>query len=662
MNDYGISKFLKVLLLLPFCFSCKKDAETINVPNSFEISNKIFQKVKTLEDKRANAELLELLKAGTPEEKFYSIGALASTQDSNAFQILVEILSQDQPDVIKEQTAFSLGQLSIEKPELEKLIEILPGQSSSVQLKIMEAIGKLGGPKELDHLCKYPDEGDNELVYGKALGVYRMGLRNLISRKSIGLMAEYLRERYPSAVRSISSNFFARVRSSDIMDRQEQLLSSLINDPDPVVRMNIATALAAGKGESTRSALLSKAIDDPDFRVRVNCFQSLRNAQFSLDSSDYYLVPELETLNERIAASEWITTCSKAEEIQLIRELVNRDLDWRVRDNLYRALLRHTPPKGKEAVVRDMERRIASSQNEFEKADLLRALSKYPPSHQLVFSYVGNRSLGIIVNSAAMGSLLSMTKEEEFLSSFSSEELDRILGSFAEYFKYGVLSGDPTMIGYGSIALRNEEIKWKDYLQETEFLEAAKQNLDLPAETETLYEIEKTIAFLKGEKFKKPEVKYSHPPNWVEIEENSKFRAATVKTNKGKFTIEFDWNSAPISVSNFISLSISGFYDGTRFHRVENNFVVQGGCPRGDGWGSPEYSIRSEFGQTYYGTGSVGMASAGKDTEGSQWFITHYPSNHLDGKYTNFGSVQEMEIVYQLEVGDTLISVDLITN
>ncbi|OYT19163.1 MAG: peptidylprolyl isomerase, partial [Nitrospira sp. UW-LDO-01] len=85
------------------------------------------------------------------------------------------------------------------------------------------------------------------------------------------------------------------------------------------------------------------------------------------------------------------------------------------------------------------------------------------------------------------------------------------------------------------------------------------------------------------------------------------------------------------------------------------------GCNRGDGWGSEDYSIRSEFTARHYTEGSVGMASAGKDTEGTQWFITHSPTPHLDGRYTIFAITESgMDVVDQIEVGDKILSVTLI--
>jgi peptidylprolyl isomerase len=101
-------------------------------------------------------------------------------------------------------------------------------------------------------------------------------------------------------------------------------------------------------------------------------------------------------------------------------------------------------------------------------------------------------------------------------------------------------------------------------------------------------------------------------------------------------------------------------YRGSVLHRVVPNFVVQTGDPRGDGWGGPGYAIRSEFGRPRYERGTVGMASSGKDTEGSQFFITHSRQPHLDGRYTVFGRVVEGQgVVDALQVGDRVLDVEI---
>ena len=111
----------------------------------------------------------------------------------------------------------------------------------------------------------------------------------------------------------------------------------------------------------------------------------------------------------------------------------------------------------------------------------------------------------------------------------------------------------------------------------------------------------------------------------------------------------------PRGVLNFVELVEQGFFDKLSFHRVVPNFVIQGGDPRGDSWGSPGYAIRSEFNMQPYLRGTVGMASAGKDTEGCQFFITHSPQPHLDGRYTVFGQVTAgMDIVDAIQEGEVM--------
>ncbi|MBA2735071.1 MAG: peptidylprolyl isomerase [Acidobacteria bacterium] len=130
---------------------------------------------------------------------------------------------------------------------------------------------------------------------------------------------------------------------------------------------------------------------------------------------------------------------------------------------------------------------------------------------------------------------------------------------------------------------------------------------------------------------------------------------AVVSTDKGAFTIELLPDDAPLNVDNFVQLAQSGYFNNITFHRVVPNFVVQGGDPRGDGNGGPGYQIRCEINEVTYERGAVGMALSGKDTGGSQWFVTHSPQPHLDGGYTVFGRVVAgMEVVDRVARGDRI--------
>jgi cyclophilin family peptidyl-prolyl cis-trans isomerase len=133
---------------------------------------------------------------------------------------------------------------------------------------------------------------------------------------------------------------------------------------------------------------------------------------------------------------------------------------------------------------------------------------------------------------------------------------------------------------------------------------------------------------------------------------------AYVDTSKGSFEIALAVLDAPITTHNFAALADRGFFNGLRIHRVVPDFVVQDGDPRGDGSGGPGYSIRDELNLLPYLRGTVGMALAGPDTGGSQWFVTHSPQPHLDARYTVFGHVVAgMDVVDKLTTEDTIVRI-----
>ena len=137
---------------------------------------------------------------------------------------------------------------------------------------------------------------------------------------------------------------------------------------------------------------------------------------------------------------------------------------------------------------------------------------------------------------------------------------------------------------------------------------------------------------------------------------------AVLTTEKGVFTIVFNPEEAPLTVDNWVKLARSGYFNGLEVHRVVPNFVMQDGDPRGDGNGGPGWSVRCEVNMLPYDRGAVGMALSGKDTGGSQWFVTHSPQPHLDGGYTVFGHVSEvdMKVVDYIVRGDKIINVKIV--
>ena len=133
---------------------------------------------------------------------------------------------------------------------------------------------------------------------------------------------------------------------------------------------------------------------------------------------------------------------------------------------------------------------------------------------------------------------------------------------------------------------------------------------------------------------------------------------AVIETEKGVMRVELNHRAAPTTVANFANLALRGFYDGLGFHRVERNFMAQGGDPLGNGTGGPGYRFAGELILKHNQPGIISMANSGPGTDGSQFFLTHLATPHLDGLHSVFGRVVEgVQIVRRIERGDAILSI-----
>ena len=141
--------------------------------------------------------------------------------------------------------------------------------------------------------------------------------------------------------------------------------------------------------------------------------------------------------------------------------------------------------------------------------------------------------------------------------------------------------------------------------------------------------------------------------------------SAEIVTEKGTISVDLFSEQTPITVANFVNLASRGFYDNLNFHRVIQDFMIQGGCPSGNGMGGPGYRFADEFlpELRHDSPGKLSMANAGPGTNGSQFFITHVPTPHLDDAHTIFGSVkseEDQKIVDQIEQGDQIQTIRIV--
>ena len=157
-------------------------------------------------------------------------------------------------------------------------------------------------------------------------------------------------------------------------------------------------------------------------------------------------------------------------------------------------------------------------------------------------------------------------------------------------------------------------------------------------------------------------MQWSSPPEMT-IDPDKDYQA-TIETNKGNIVLDLFPKYAPKTVNNFTFLANQDFYDDVKFHRVIPNFMVQGGDPTGTGRGGPGYRFEDEVRSNplKHETGVISMANAGPNTNGSQFFITHGPQPHLDGRHTVFGKIankESMNVVNAIRQGDNIIGVTI---
>jgi cyclophilin family peptidyl-prolyl cis-trans isomerase/HEAT repeat protein len=473
-----------------------------------------------------------------------------------------------------------------------------------------------------------------------------MGVREQSNEVLNEKAAEFLKAHYAKSTRLGAAHYFSR-GAKNFEKHQEALILST-GDTSPEVRMAATLALKKVNSEPSRIAIQKILKQDPDYRVRINALRALQIFPFHLIK--IFLVESLQDSvpSVGVTASEVLKSSIKKEYRKEISMLARTIKNWRIQANLYEAALSVSDQK---ELAEEIRATFNKSSNPYQKAALISALQHSLMSYGFVQEQLFSNTVAVVKSSAA-SSLTAMNYHKNFDHTLKIK--------FAEIYKAAINIADPAVVATIASALADSVLDYKSTIRDYSFLHKARSKLSLPKDLESIVTLEMAIAYFEGKKIMSRQNDFNHPIAWGSVKKIPKDQKATIKTSKGNIFIRLFVEEAPGSVANFVTLVSNHYYDDKYFHRVAPNFVVQGGCPRGDGWGGEDYSIRSEFATRRYKTGSMGMASAGKDTEGTQWFITHLPTPHLDGRYTLFAEVERgMDVVDKIEVGDKIISIGL---
>lgn len=584
-----------------------------------------------------------------PVYRMEAVEAFASVQETGKIDRIGKLLMMDADARVRKSAAFALGQIqhpSSERLLLGALVKEKAPENISV---VLEAYGKVTSHWKLEPETFLDDSVESA---GLAWSLYRAGLRGKTDGAANGVAKRLLEEHFSQSTRLGAAHFFAR-GAKDFSDAVPALIVAAGQDASPEVRM--AAALALGKhpadsasSNTALSTLTSIISNEKDPRVLVNAVRALKTFPFNRIERILYECLRNKNTQVAIAASEVLSDLVSEESWINVSSEANHVSEWRVIAHLYEGVLRASQ---NESVAREIRKNYEAQRDPYAKAALLSSLEHYPASYEFVEAELLSADTAVIRSTAA-ATLVAMNHSARFEPKYRA--------SFASLFSRIIaLADDPAVIGTLAGALADSTLRYRELFRDHNFLLDARKRLQLPAHIEAVQPLEAAIAYFERKKSPPVNNTYNHPINWLLVRDIPEGHRVTVKTTRGNIVLRLLVNDAPGSVANFIELAESGYFDGKIFHRVVPNFVVQTGCNRGDGWGSEDYSIRSEFSQTRYRRGSVGMASAGKDTEGTQWFITHSPTPHLDGRYTLFAEVVEgQKVVDLLEVGDRIIDVE----
>ncbi len=640
--------------------------------------------------------------------------------DERAVASLTALLQTDREESVRARAAFALGETE-SLAAAASLIEATqkPKEASQVRARAVEALGKIAAPLDKEDEARAKEirevilktlederrsaKPDRDLVL--------LGLTAALRARPAGagpVVARFLNA--PDArVRADAANTLARLRAKDGL---AQLRALATNDPDPVVRANAARALGVAEDAGALDQLASRAVNDSDERVRVSAIRSLgalkdtRGAAALLqraatlmpahraakagagahpaetnefleiaaslgrllaNTNDERAVAWLRTLREmEQAAPEVEIAFARVAPFAYLRETpFNKLADERARAEMLRDWRRVSALAQALAEIAGIKAEAAGSGIVSLQADaqiILRSWIDAPDLHQMAapdvlralaafkaqdLAQVLRKQLGAkdVIVRATAAELLGEAEPDESNARLLAEALP-------------VAARDE--LNDAALSILDSLAKQKTY--------AANEAIKTMLDSQDALVRRRAVALLKANgagdfsqraavvRTRNTDADYGRA-----LSRLGRSVRAVVSTEKGVFTIELLADDAPLNVDNFVRLAQSNYFNNVTFHRVVPNFVVQGGDPRGDGNGGPGYQIRCEINEVPYERGAVGMALSGKDTGGSQWFVTHSPQPHLDGGYTVFGRVASgMDVVDRIVRGDRIVSISVV--
>ncbi|MBL8016189.1 MAG: peptidylprolyl isomerase [Ignavibacteria bacterium] len=582
------------------------------------------------------------------------------------------------------------------------------------------SLGNIAKQENIDQLAQMRDEFRTEgtiyrMQFSKAAALLMLAKRRLSNENVIAYINGKTEDALVNGYDHTLAYIYFRAGTKDNLQGSRDELLKLLLSENAYTRMWAFAALGKMQLQGELAAFEDALKKDKDWRVRVNIINALGNMPADInsplashlsevfaetaakDESEHVRIVSLQALGKLMAGLNNDNRDYKELRREL-RAIINSGAAWQVKAEAIKTLAKIFRDNAKNELFAlfakadsyDLKAAIVSSFGSMNDPLVYKMLRDTISADVMKYNEIHPNKDGSMIGSNDLAKLYrgfvsALTGLDDKMDAENRNIIRLILSEFAS-------SKDPLLT---DICLTNlQDSIYMQYRNETcQIMTFDYQNFKLPQDRDAAmmyimawgdmnfegakdiltanlksddYEIAKTSADalkkITGTDHENEitALKFHTDPDWNYIDNLNSKKFVSLKTNKGLIKLELYPDAAPFTVQNFIKLAEIGYYDNTIFHRVVPNFVIQGGDPTGTGYSGPGYSIRSEFSPLSFAPYTVGMASSGRDTEGSQFFITHSPQPHLDGKYTLFGRVTEgFEVVDKIQAGDKIESVTI---
>ena len=625
-----------------------------------DLNDPITRRVYEHQNNRNVDSLLTYLRHESPSYRYQAARALGSfpSLSRTASTALLEALD-DRYELVKSAAAYAIGQSgdeSLAEPLTAKFD--ISGQLEEYNAAVLAAVGKIGDARsqvQITDVTTYTS-GDTLLQTAQLRSLYYFALREQRTDRGDSLvLAQLLDVQAPESVRQVAGQYALRFPFATTDGEQAALRNLLRVDDNPDAMMGIIRLLGRAGNAEARVALSRTLQQQTDWRIRVEALKALGSFEYALVRDDYLrALTDEHPLVRLQVGSQLLANGDAADATFYFRTARDSARAGDVRYALYAAANRHLPlnlTDSRGRINYDLQRAFGATNNVYEQRQILLALAEFPWNYRTIYDLYSAAS-SPVVRTAAAEALHNISQREDF-DGFFRRSASRVRLDLASFFQEMVTTLAVGPAYYASEAIAADPDVYRPLYPDQTWLRSALNAFKLPKEIEAYYAVDAARAALAGEAApeRTPPSGGGKAINWELLGEAG--QDIQVRTTAGRFTLRLYPDLAPAASSNFLELAGDGYYDGKVFHRIVPNFVAQGGGPLGDGFGAEDYALRTETpGLTWDRPGLVGLASAGKDTEGVQFFVTHRATPHLDGNYTIFGEITEgQDVVDQITPG-----------